>query len=195
MSNPRKLQSRILRLYRALSISLLLCIEGLAAGAQESLTLQQAIIRAIEQSPEVAIARADNQEAKSAAEMARSQLLPQLDFTEDISRGNDPVYVFGTRLRQRQFHSSRFCAQCAELSPAYQQLLYALLRTWVAFDSFKTQKEIHRADLFRAKRVLLRQSSRPADRVSSWSRHTSQCSMRNGKSTSHSMNRRLPRHC
>ena len=149
MSNPRKLQSRILRLYRALSISLLLCIEGLAAGAQESLTLQQAIIRAIEQSPEVAIARADNQEAKSAAEMARSQLLPQLGFTEDISRGNDPVYAFGTRLRQRQFTQADFALNALNFPQPIRNFSTRFSGQWVAFDSFKAQNEIHRADLFK----------------------------------------------
>ena len=80
----------------------------LAAGAQEPLTLRQAINQALGQSPEAAIARADKLDAKLAASMARTQLLPQLGFTEDISRGNDPVYVFGTRLRQRQFTLADF---------------------------------------------------------------------------------------
>jgi outer membrane protein len=81
---------------------------GLAAAAQEPLTLRQAINQALGQSPEAAIALADNQDAKSAATMARTQLLPQLGFTEDISRGDDPVYAFGTRLRQRQFTQADF---------------------------------------------------------------------------------------
>jgi outer membrane protein TolC len=73
----------------------------LAARAQEPLTLRQAIDDALRQSPQSAIARADLSDTKAAAAMARTQLLPQLNFTEDISRGNDPVYVFGTRLRHR----------------------------------------------------------------------------------------------
>ena len=76
--------------------------------AQEPLTLRQAVLAALGQSPEAAMAHAGNQEAKSAATMARIQLLPQLNFTEDISRGNDPVYAFGTRLRQRQFTQADF---------------------------------------------------------------------------------------
>jgi len=64
---------------------------GLPTDAQEPLTLREAVDAALRQSPETAIARADNQEAKSASTLARTQLLPQLGFTEDISRGNDPV--------------------------------------------------------------------------------------------------------
>ena len=48
---------------------------------------------------------------KQAASQARTMLLPQLSFTEDISRGNDPVYAFGTRLRQRQFTQADFALE------------------------------------------------------------------------------------
>ena len=74
------------RLYRALGFPLVLCTWGLAAVAQEPLTLRQAINEALGQSPETAIARAGNEEAKSAATLVRTKLLPQINFTEDISR-------------------------------------------------------------------------------------------------------------
>jgi len=67
------------------------------------MTLRQAIDRALGQNPQTAIARADEASAMAAVCQARTQLLPQLSFTEDISRGYDPVYVFGERLRQQQF--------------------------------------------------------------------------------------------
>ena len=98
----------ISRLYQTLGLSLLLCMVGLATAAQEPLTLRQAIDQALGQNPASAMANAGGQEARSAATMARTQLLPHLNFTEDISRGDDPVYAFGTRLRQRQFTQDDF---------------------------------------------------------------------------------------
>ena len=92
----------ISRLCQYLSLFLLFSMGTLAVGAQEPLTLRQAINQALGQSPEAAIAQAGNQDAKASATLARTALFPQLTFTEDISRGNDPVYAFGTRLRQRQ---------------------------------------------------------------------------------------------
>jgi hypothetical protein len=41
--------------------------------------------------------------SREAATLARTRYLPQIRFTEDISRGNDPVNVFSTRLRQQRF--------------------------------------------------------------------------------------------
>ncbi len=137
------------RFCRVLGLSLLVCMGRLAGGAQEPLTLRQAIQSALGKSPEAAIVRADNQEAKSAASMARTQLLPQLGFTEDISRGNDPVYAFGTRLRQRQFTQADFALNALNFPQPIGNSSTRFSGQWIAFDSFKTQKEIHRADLFK----------------------------------------------
>jgi outer membrane protein TolC len=123
-------------------------MSGVASIAQEPLTLRQAIDRALGQNPEAAIARADGQEAKAAASLARTQLLPQLNFTEDISRGNDPVYVFGTRLRQRQFTQADFTLDALNFPQPIGNFATRFSGSWTAFDSFKTQREIHRADLF-----------------------------------------------
>jgi outer membrane protein TolC len=122
---------------------------GLAAAAQEQLTLRQAINQALGQNPEAAIARAGNQDAKAAAAMARTALLPQLGFTEDISRGNDPVYAFGTRLRQRQFTQADFALNALNRPQPIGDFSTRFSGQWIAFDSFKTQKQIHRADFFK----------------------------------------------
>ena len=137
------------RLYQYLGLSLLLSMGTLAAGAQEPLTLRQAINQALGQSPEAAIAQAGNQDARASAALARTALLPQLTFTEDISRGNDPVYAFGTRLRQTQFTQADFALNALNFPQPIGNFSTRFSGQWLAFDSFKTQKEIHRADLFK----------------------------------------------
>jgi outer membrane protein TolC len=137
------------RLYLSLGLFLLFSMGRLAAGAQEPLTLRQAISEALGQSPEAAIARADNQGAQSAATLARTQLLPQLSFTEDISRGDDPVYAFGTRLRQRRFTQADFALNALNFPQPIGNFATRFSGSWMAFDSLKTQREIHSADLHR----------------------------------------------
>jgi outer membrane protein TolC len=117
--------------------------------AQDPLTLRQAIDDALRQNPQAAIARADMSDAKAAAAMARTQLLPQLGFTEDISRGNDPVYAFGTRLRQRQFTQADFARNALNSPHPIGNFSTRFSGSWTAFDSFKTQREIRSADLFK----------------------------------------------
>jgi len=138
-----------LRPFVVSGIALLTLFGGLAAGAQEPLTLRQAINQALGQSPEAAIARAGNLDAKASATLARTALFPQLSFTEDISRGNDPVYAFGTRLRQRQFTQADFALNALNLPQPIGNFSTRFSGQWLAFDSFKTQREIHRADLFK----------------------------------------------
>ncbi|HUB50692.1 MAG TPA: TolC family protein [Terracidiphilus sp.] len=137
------------RLYLFQGLLLLFLMGRLAAGAQEPLTLRQAVNIALEQNPDAAIERADNQEAKSAATMARAQLMPQLNFTEDISRGDDPVYAFGTRLRQRQFAQADFALNALNFPQPIGNFSSRFSGSWMAFDSLKTQKGIRRADLCR----------------------------------------------
>jgi outer membrane protein TolC len=139
----------IARLYHTLGLTLLLSMGRLAAAAQEPLTLRQAIDQALGQNPAAAMANAGGQEAKSAATMARSQLLPRLTFTEDISRGDDPVYAFGTRLRQRQFTQDDFALNDLNRPQPIGNFATRFSGSWTVFDSFKTQREIRRADLFR----------------------------------------------
>jgi outer membrane protein TolC len=140
----------IARLYQTLGLTLLLCMGGLAATGQEPLTLRQAIDQALGQNPAAAMANAGGQEARSAATMARTQLLPHLNFTEDISRGDDPVYAFGTRLRQRQFTQDDFALNDLNRPQPIGNFATRFSGSWTAFDSFKMQREIRRADLSRA---------------------------------------------
>ncbi len=137
------------RLYQSLSLILLICMGGLAAAAQGTLTLRQAINRALVESPEAAIARAGSEEAIAGATLARSALLPQLAFTEDISRGDDPVYAFGSRLRQQEFTQVDFALNALNRPRPIGNFSTRLSGSWVAFDSLKTQKQIHRANLFK----------------------------------------------
>ena len=123
---------------------------SVGAVAQEPLTLRQAIQQALKQSPDANMARAGTEEAKAAAALARTQLLPQVGLTEDISRGNDPVYVFGAKLRQQRFTMADFDLNALNRPNPVSNFATRLSGSWMAFDSFRTQRMIHGADLMRA---------------------------------------------
>ena len=133
--------------FRVLCLALLFCLGGVVSVAQDPLTLRQAIDQALGHSPDAAVARADNQAASAEASLARTQLLPQLNFTEDISRGDDPVYVSGTKLRQRQFGQADFALNALNSPQPIGNFATRFSGSWTAFDSFKTRREIRRADL------------------------------------------------
>jgi len=121
----------------------------IGATAEEPLTLRQAIQQALGENPEIKLAAAGSLEAKSNASLARTQLLPQISLTEDISRGNDPVYVFGSKLRQQRFTMADFDLNALNRPTPINNFATHFTGSWMAFDSFKTQKSIHSADLMR----------------------------------------------
>ncbi len=130
-------------------LALLYALAGVVAAAQEPLTLQQAIQQALGASPEAKMACAGTQEAKANASLARTQLIPQLNFTEDISRGDDPVYVFGSKLRQQAFTQADFALNALNRPQPIGDFASRFSGSWMAFDTFRTQKTIHSADLMK----------------------------------------------
>jgi outer membrane protein len=95
----------------------------------------------------VKAAVAGSLEAKTNASLARTQLLPQISFTEEMSRGNDPVYVFGSKLRQQRFTMADFDLDALNRPTPIGDCSSRFSGSWIAFDSFKTQKMIRSADL------------------------------------------------
>jgi outer membrane protein len=136
------------KFWKVISVSSLLLMGSGLSVAQESLSLRQAIDLALGKSPQVTLAQANVKDASAAASLSRTQFLPQLSFTEDISRGNDPVYAFGSRLRQRQFTQADFALNALNRPSPLGNFATRFSGQWVAFDSFKTQREIRSAKYF-----------------------------------------------
>ena len=135
--------------WKVLYLASVLCLGAAISAAQEQLSLRQAVDLALGKNPQVTVARAEEKDAGAAASLARIQLIPQLSFTEDISRGDDPVYVFGSRLRQRQFTQGDFALNALNRPQPIGNFSTRFSGSWMAFDSFKTQRAIRRADLFK----------------------------------------------
>ncbi len=126
----------------------LLALAGTSAIAQApQLTLRQAIDRALGQNPQTAAAQADEQAASAGVAIAHTALLPRLNFTEDLSRGNDPVYVFGTKLRQQRFAQSDFSLNSLNRPTPVGNFATRVSGQWMLFNWFGTQQQIRGARL------------------------------------------------
>jgi len=134
------------RLGWILPITGVLLAVGPGAGAQ-SLTLRQAIDRALGQNPQVESAHADVQAAGAAAGMAKTALLPELGFVEDISRGDDPVYVFGVELRQQRFTQADFSLNSLNRPSPVGNFATRFTGQWRLFDGWATEDRMHAAQL------------------------------------------------
>ena len=72
------------------------------------MTLADAVRVALEKNPTVQAVVAYAQAVHEGIAEAKAARLPRLDFSEGFTRGNNPVYVFGGLLTERQFRASDF---------------------------------------------------------------------------------------
>ncbi len=129
---------------------------------QPSLTLQEAITQALGQNPQTAAADADVQSAAAGASLARTGLWPRLTAEEDLSRGDDPVYAFGTKLRQQRFAQSDFSPKSLNRPTPTGNFATRLSGQWMLFNGWETQRQIRAARLGAASAISMNGAVRQA---------------------------------
>ena len=83
----------------ALLAGTLLSVISISFAAQTKLTLEQAVAVALEKNPARKAAVLEQRIAAADFKLSRAPLLPRIGFSETYQDGNDPVYVFGAKLR------------------------------------------------------------------------------------------------
>jgi outer membrane protein len=131
-------------------LALVLILHGgapLLAQEPAPMTLKQAIATALGTNPDGTVSKTASDEAVVNKRLARTALFPSVQFQESISRGNDPVYVFGTKLRQQVFTQNDFSLNSLNRPQPLNNFATQFSGSWTAFDSWHTEFEMHRADL------------------------------------------------
>jgi len=109
------------------------------------LTLQQAVNIALEKNPERKAALADTKAASADVKEARSFLLPHATFSETATIGNDPVYVFGSKLRQQRFTTGDFALNVLNTPDPFGNFATRVGGTWNLFDLLASWHSVSRA--------------------------------------------------
>jgi len=115
------------------------------AAEPSSLTLQQAVKIALERNPLHRAALADTRVASANVRQARSVLMPRLMFSETETRGNDPVYVFGSELRQQRFTTADFALNKLNSPLPFGNFSTRFGGSWNLFDSFASWHGVNQA--------------------------------------------------
>jgi outer membrane protein len=110
-----------------------------------ALTLQQAVNIALEKNPLRKAAIADTKAASAGIREARSFLMPHLSFSETATRGDDPVYVFGSKLRQQRFTSADFGLNKLNSPLPFGNFATRFGGNWNLFDSFASCHGVNQA--------------------------------------------------
>jgi outer membrane protein len=96
------------RCLKSWTMAVVFILIRLPLAAQDRLTLAEAVSRALENNPDLAVDEPGLQAAHSEFKAARAGYLPRLDFEQSYLAGDNPVFVFGTLLTQRRFTVGNF---------------------------------------------------------------------------------------
>ena len=124
---------------------LLTAVRAQTATEPSAITLQEAVTIALEKSPERKVALADTRVASADVREARSVVMPHLNFSETATRGDDPVYVFGSRLRQQRFSTADFALNRLNTPLPFGNFSTRFAGSWNLFDSFASWHGMSRA--------------------------------------------------
>ena len=125
-------------------IAAALLFVGVPPRAQEAppqgspFTLEQAVHTALQQNPAFRTSEDDADAARARLKQVQSAWYPRFDFHQDFTRGNNPVYVFGTKLTQRQFTANDFALSQLNTPTPLDNFQTRIDGQWRLFDSGQT---------------------------------------------------------
>ena len=120
---------------------------SLAAEAQNTtpLTLAEAVKMTLANNPRHKAAFSDTKASAAGVQEARAPLLPKITFAENFTAGNDPVFVFGTKLRQQIFTVQDFALNQLNRPTPIGNYASRFFGQWSLFDSTQSWKALDRA--------------------------------------------------
>ncbi|WP_239488663.1 TolC family protein [Luteitalea sp. TBR-22] len=129
------------------AVLLVVAMPAAPLRAQAPLTLRDAIARAQAGNPDARIAALAEQEAVHRVTQARAGYLPRVDATEAWQRGNQPVFVFGSLLAQRQFTAADFALEALNHPDAVDNFRLAVGAEQSVWDGGATRARVRAAEL------------------------------------------------
>jgi outer membrane protein len=109
------------------------------------LSLPDAVKMTLANNPMHKAALADTKAASAGVREARAPLLPRITFAENFTGGNDPVFVFGTKLRQQEFTAADFALNQLNRPTPIGNYASRFFGQWNLFDSTQSWKALDRA--------------------------------------------------
>ena len=129
---------------KAASCLLLLAIASRPAGGQ-TLSLQEAVEETLARNPAIAAAEARQRMAEAREAEARAGWLPRVDITDSVTRGDNPVFVFGSLLEQGEFAARHFDPAFLNSPDDLTNYRAAMTARLPLFDRFRTRNAVRQS--------------------------------------------------
>ena len=108
----------------------------------QTLTLHDAVEQTLARNPEIVAAEARMRAAAAREAEARGARFPSVEITESVTRGNHPVFVFGSLLEQGRFAARHFDPAFLNAPDALTNYRAALTARFALFDRFRTTNRV-----------------------------------------------------
>jgi outer membrane protein len=119
-------------------LSLLLFV-SLAAPAAGPLTLEQAARLALDKNPAAEASASKVKAAQARIDQTRGGYLPKVNYQESFATSNNPVFVFGSLLTQRQFTEKNFALDALNRPDFLNNFQSQLVVDQVVYDAGQTR--------------------------------------------------------
>ncbi|MGK2858803.1 MAG: TolC family protein [Thermoanaerobaculia bacterium] len=137
-----------------------------AVDLSDGLTLEEAASLALSENPRIRIAESGEAVAVARLRQAQSTWLPQIGVSETFTRGDNPVYVFGTLLEQGKFGPENFDPNFLNDPPELDNYRLAVTARLPIFDQLRRWSSISMAGVSVEQARLQSEAARQALR--SW---------------------------
>jgi outer membrane protein TolC len=117
------------------------------AGEPEALTLSSAVDQALKNNPLIHIILSGREIADAQLREARAGWLPLLQVSETFTRGNNPVFVFGSLLEQARFSEQNFQISALNNPEPLNNFRTAITLRQAIFDRLQTYTHVTQARL------------------------------------------------
>lgn len=115
--------------------------------AGEPLSLREAVGRAIRQNPGIEASEARAKAAGSRVDAARGGYLPRVNYQEMAQRGDNPIYVFGALLTQRQFTERNFAIPSLNRPDFLNNFQSMVTVDQVVYNAGRTRNAVREAEI------------------------------------------------
>jgi outer membrane protein TolC len=116
-------------------------------AAPEALSLEQAVTLALQNNSLMKASALGVEAAQARVRLAAAAYLPKLSFDHTITRGNNPVYVFGSLLTQRRFTQENFALDRLNVPPPLNNFQNRFSATQSVYDFGRTSSRVTQSRL------------------------------------------------
>ena len=128
-------------------IVLLFSVSAMMYAQDGPLSLEEAVRQALGAHPALAAAGARGKAAEARRQQARSGYYPHLQWQETQQGGNNPVFVFSSKLTQRQFAQSDFAIDSLTHPGAYRNFQSQVNAEQVLYDFGGVRSGVRAAEI------------------------------------------------